>query len=398
MDGASGASSSGPASSAAATSGASDSNGDSSTSSSTSSGMTADASSSSSSISSTGAELSTSSSSAISGPSTGSTLASQPTTADLLSQASTPVSTLAAQPTQAEVLAQGPAPGAVPAATAASDPTADNAVPGPSITGAAQGVAQAGYNTLVDNPKLSVQWESTRSAWTGKVGFTPGLTDVLNQNGLAINPSNMSPAPGSFGKSSGLTFNEANPRNGIAADKAIESRLQSQGYVTDRQVTVQDGRRVDVVGIKTNADPRLNERVEIESKAFRAGVNDRHVSEAVRDGQRLADNVSLRAAGNLLEGVGRVARPVGMVMDAVEVGSAFRADGNRVGENTGRAISGLAGGAAGGWGGAMAGAAIGTAILPGIGTVVGGLIGGIGGAFAGDGIGRSAFNAVRSWF
>lgn len=316
-------------------------------------------------------------------PTRGNALASQPTTADTLSRAHTPLSALTSRPSQAEVLAQRPA---------------DNTVPGPSLTGAAQGAANAGYNTLVDNPKLSVQWESTRSAWTGKVGFTPQLTDVLNENRLTINPSNLSPAPGSYGKTSGLTVNEANPRNGTAADIAIENRLQRQGYDTDRQVDVGNGRRVDVVGIKTNPDPRLNERVEIESKAYRAGASERNVSEAVRDGQRLADNVNVRAAGSVLEGVGRVARPVGLVLDAVEVGSAFRADGNRIGENTGRAASGLAGGAAGGWGGAMAGAAIGTAIFPGVGTVVGGVLGGIGGALLGDSAGRSAFDTVRSWF
>lgn len=282
---------------------------------------------------------------------------------------------LAAQPTQAEVLAQQP-----------------------SITGAGQGLAQAGYQTLVDNPKLSVQWESTRSAWNGKVGFTPGLTEVLNQQNLTINPNNNAPAPGSFGPKSGLSAAEANPRNGIAADQAIEARLQSQGYDTARQVDVGHSRRVDVVGTKAHADPRLNERVEIESKAYRAGASQRNVSEAVRDGQRLAENVNLRAAGRVLEGVGRVARPVGLALDAVAVGSAYRADGNRIGENTGRAVASLAGSAAGGWGGAMAGAAIGTAVFPGVGTVVGGVIGGIGGALLGDGAASRAFDAVRSWF
>lgn len=297
------------------------------------------------------------------------------TPGEALSRTPTALGTLAAEPTQAEVLAQHP-----------------------SITGAAQGLKDAGYSTLVDNPRLSIQWESTRSAWDGRVGFTPGMADVLDGQGLTINPDNLTPAPGSVGKSSGLTPAQANPRNGLAAEVAIESRLQGQGFETSRQVDVGNSRRVDVVGVRTHADPRLTERVEIESKAYRAGVTERNVSEAVRDGQRLAENVNLRSAGRVLEGVGRVARPVGMVLDAVQVGSAFRADGNRVGENTGRAVSSLAGSAAGGWGGATMGAAIGTAILPGVGTVVGGLIGGIGGALLGDMGGRSAFDAVRSWF
>ena len=104
------------------------------------------------------------------------------------------------------------------------------------------------------------------------------------------------------------------------------------------------------------------------------------------------------APGRVLEGVGKVARPVGIVLDAISLGQAYQADGGRIGENTGRTASGITGGALGGWGGAAAGAAIGTAIFPGVGTVVGGIIGGIGGALAGDAAGKGIFDTVKGWF
>ena len=102
--------------------------------------------------------------------------------------------------------------------------------------------------------------------------------------------------------------------------------------------------------------------------------------------------------GETLERVGRVARPVGIVLDAAEVYGAFRADGNTVGVSTARAATGLAGGGAGGWGGATLGAAIGTAVLPGAGTVVGAVVGGAVGAIVGSELARGTFDTVRGWF
>lgn len=274
-----------------------------------------------------------------------------------------------------------------------------NAVPGPSITGAAHGAATSGTRTLVNNPILSVQWEGTRSAWTGKVGFTPGLTELLERNNLTINPQNSVPPAGSVGKGSGHSVGQANNINGTAAETSIANRLRAQGYDVETQVTVQDGqRRLDVVGTRAGADPRFNERVEVESKVGRTGPNPRATSEANLDGIRLSENQTLRGGARVLDAVGRVARPIGMAMDVVEIGSAFRADGNQIGENTGRAVSGLAGGAAGGYGGALAGAAIGTMIFPGVGTVVGGVVGGAIGAIAGDGLGKAMFDGIKSLF
>jgi TP901 family phage tail tape measure protein len=92
---------------------------------------------------------------------------------------------------------------------------------------------------------------------------------------------------------------------------------------------------------------------------------------AVAGGGKLAGR--LGGAGALL---GKAARPLGMVMDVFNFGSAV-ADGNT--EAAGTAAGSLGGGLAG----AMAGAAIGS-IVPVIGTAIGGLIGGIAGSMAGE--------------
>ncbi len=299
----------------------------------------------------------------------------------------------------------------------------DDAVPGPSITGAAQGAVQAGRTTmatgqtlaaagkhqLVNNPILSIQWENTRSAWTGQAGFSQPLKDALSDAGITVNAPNMVPPSGSVGKASGYSAAQATNINGRVAEQSIATRLQSQGFTVTTAPgaanRVQNGTRVvDVVGTRADVDLRLGERIEVESKVGKTSLSGDVTTpatpkyEVAKDAERLADNRAIRTqgldievkgstlarGGEVLAKVGKVARPIGMVMDAVEIGSAFKADGNTVGENTGRAASGLAGGAAGGWGGAAAGAAIGTAVFPGVGTVVGGVIGGIAGAFAGD--------------
>ena len=326
---------------------------------------------------------------------------------------------------------------AIHAGAAANGNDQSNVVPGPSITGAGQGAIQAGRNVaargdlltaagtqrLVDNPILSIQWENTVSAWNNRSGFSQPLRDALQEAGITINPANLTPPAGSVGPTSGVSAGRANNINGAAAEQAIAARMQANGY----QVTtapgvanrVQDGTRViDVVATRANADPRMSERVEIESKVGRTNFDGDAQRpgtpqyEVAKDAERLAanraarvdgarmeiDGQTLSRGGRALDAVGKVARPVGLVMDAVEVGSAFRADGNQVGENTGRAVSGLAGAAAGGWGGAAAGAAIGTAIFPGVGTVVGGVVGGIAGALGGDAAGRGVFDTVKSWF
>lgn len=132
----------------------------------------------------------------------------------------------------------------------------------------------------------------------------------------------------------------------------------------------------------------------------------------VKDPHTRVSPQTLKLAGGAArtyEAVGRVARPVAIVTDAVRLGTAFHADGNQVGKNTavtaGSVAGGWAGAAAGATlgakGGAMAGAAVGALFggvgaAPGaaIGGVVGSLAGGIVGAFGGSYAGERAAGAA----
>jgi len=280
------------------------------------------------------------------------------------------------------------------------------------LSGSAQGAVDAGFRTQVDNPILTRQWESTTSAWTNKGGFTDGAIDKLEGAGLTVNRTTNPVVPGSRLPGTGYTAGQATTFNGDLASDAIADRYTNAGFNVEREVhydanlnrvdrpeRLRGDRFVDVaVDIPHDSDPRLNQRLEIESKAFRVNAGSISDSQLDHDVRSVQANRTVRAGGAVLERVGKVARPVGIAMDAVQIGSAFRADGNRVGENTARAATNLAGGAAGGWGGAAAGAAIGTAIFPGVGTVVGGVIGGIGGALAGEAVADKAFSAVKDFF
>ena len=277
---------------------------------------------------------------------------------------------------------------------------ASNPLPTPSgLWGAGQGMLQQGTALLVDNPILVKQWESTTSAWTQKGGFTSGLRDLLDTNGIRIEPQINGAPPGSVGRNAGVPPALANNTNGALARDAIANRWTAGNYNVQTEVPANGGaRRVDVVVDLPATDPRMSQRLEIESKVGRTGLDGDIRTQVALDADALRANRALRNSGAVLEGVGKVARPIGIVLDVVEVGQAFRSDGNQVGANTGRAASGVAGGALGGWGGAAAGAAIGTAIFPGVGTVVGGVIGGIAGAIGGDMAGRGLFDTVNGWF
>ncbi|WP_078290948.1 methyl-accepting chemotaxis protein [Mycobacterium sp. D16R24] len=288
-------------------------------------------------------------------------------------------------------------------------------VPG---TGVAEGVRHAGYKTLVKNPELTVRWEFTRSPWNEGGGFSGPLRQMLESHGIEVDPTIYPKPPGGVGKNSGKTMGQANNINGAEAEHETAKRYQAPGNVVQEQMQVlQNGkrvpvtpgepyptgsRRVDVQVDQPNpADPRNAKRIDIESKLGKTNSsNDPESlirSEAERDGQRLSDNKALRAAGQTLEKVGKVARPIGVVVDAVQLGEAFHADGNRVGEKTVEAGVNLAGGAAGAWAGAEIGASIGS-VVPGAGTVVGGIIGGVIGGVAGSGLASKGWSAVKGLF
>ena len=72
--------------------------------------------------------------------------------------------------------------------------------------------------------------------------------------------------------------------------------------------------------------------------------------QVLKGAQQLADNRAARRIGQRLGKAGRIVRPLGIMLDSINVAQAFREGGNRIDVTTGRATSGLVGGAAGSWG------------------------------------------------
>jgi len=285
-------------------------------------------------------------------------------------------------------------------ATVALRPQAEDApgLPTLSATGASTIPGAAGGRVLRDNPILEVEWRSTTSPVTNKSGFTRPLEQLLDAGGIRRDAPVL---PRPLG---GTTSNSpaAATQNGNAARDAIAESLRADPRYSEVQTEVRrqtslGGRQVDVVATLRGERPEMNRRVEIESKLGRASASTDTRLQVAKDVERLTDNVKVRGFGSALEGVGKVARPIGVVVDAVQVGRAFQQDGNRVGDHTQRAVGSLAGGAAGAWGGAQLGAAIGSAGGP-VGTLIGGAVGGIAGGVVGSGVGEKAVDWVKSWF
>ncbi len=268
------------------------------------------------------------------------------------------------------------------------------------LAAAGQQMLHDGTKLLVDNPILTKRWVPTRSAWTGKAGFSDGLANLLRDKGIEVQKQVRQVPPGSVGPSSGIKQQVASNINGAAGRDSIADEWRRQpGATVQTEVKTQGGARVvDVRVQQSAADPRMNQVLDIESKVGRQTLGDKEMLKQItNDADALKANKALRGAGVALERVGKVARPVGLAIDAIQVGAAFHEDGNRVGMNTGRALSNVAGGALGGWGGAAVGAAVGTMICPGVGTAIGGIVGGIGGAIGGSALAKGAFDKVASW-
>ncbi|NJM50655.1 MAG: hypothetical protein HC843_07100 [Sphingomonadales bacterium] len=289
----------------------------------------------------------------------------------------------------------------------------------------ARGLEQtaAGARILTQNPILTVRWEATTSAWTNLGGLHSDLANRLRAGGVEVATTIHAPPAGSVAKGTGISVGSANNTNGALAENMVAQNYRNQGYTVTQGANrfvgashpnnvVQGGARViDVVAERPGANPRMAERIEIESKVGLTRDSGRAAREATNDIARLADNRTVRASGEALEAggealsrsgralrtLGRVAKPVGIVMDGLELRSAWQADGGRIGENTGRAASGIVAGAGGAWAGAATGAAIGS-VVPGVGTVIGGVVGGVIGGIAGSELGKGIFNTVSSWF
>lgn len=262
-------------------------------------------------------------------------------------------------------------------------------------------IEDAGRNRLRNNPIVEAQWRSTESPVTKKSGFSEPLQKALD----AAKIDRSQPVAGR--PVSGTTSNSGAARNanGKAAENAIAERLRRDpnfSQVETRRTfqTKLGPREVDVTAIRKGPNPEYNTRVIIESKLGEASLTKGRsgtLSELTRDAALVSENRSVRRLGSALKVTGKIVRPIGIAIDAVQLGQAYRADGNRIGARTQKAAGAIAGGAAGAWGGAQAGAAIGSLAGP-VGTVVGGVVGGIVGGVIGSGVGEKAVGWVRSWF
>lgn len=268
-------------------------------------------------------------------------------------------------------------------------------------TGLGQTSITTGSQVLRRNPTLEIQWRSTTSPVTNRSGFSGPLQRALDAGGInSSQPVAGKPVGGTTSNSPA-----ARTQNGAAAERAIANQMRTDPRYSNVQTQVpvrtsRGTRIVDVIATERARNPEFNKRIEVESKLGRASASTSRngtLTQVAKDAERIAENTRVRGWGTTLKSVGRVARPIGMAIDAVQLGQAFRADGNRIGDRTQRAAGSLAGGAAGAWGGAQAGAAIGSLGGP-VGTVVGGVVGGVIGGVIGSGVGEKAVGWVKSWF
>lgn len=139
-------------------------------------------------------------------------------------------------------------------------------------------------------------------------------------------------------------------------------------------------------------------------KAIVDSLDHRELSKGTYDILKNFDNTA-----KIIKAGSRVLLVAGVVVDAIELGSALQSDLNdadqKLGKTTARAsisiIGSWGGGALGAKAGAYVGAGIGTAILPGVGTLVGGVVGGlilgVAGSAAGSALGEWVVDITDIW-
>jgi hypothetical protein len=190
-----------------------------------------------------------------------------------------------------------------------------------------------------------------------------------------------------------VTINHA---NGLQAEKVIADYYRELGLKVHQNVRQPGGMRFfNIVVDKPAADKAFDTRRIIESKLGEADLKGRILRQLAYDANYLKQNQQIRLepekayrAGSALGTMGRVMRPAGVVLDAMELGSAYQADGNRIGENTRRAGAGIAGGNVGGWGGAALGGILGFPLGGPIGSAIGATLLGFPLGYGGDLAGR----------
>jgi hypothetical protein len=195
---------------------------------------------------------------------------------------------------------------------------------------------------------------------------------------------------------------------GVAAHRKIPHRYELRSIESKLNPATGKPRNSSVAGIfdtKANVDaktgvPRGQFEVRFDrSHSYKGAPTGAHLNLGVGEHSAVPVPSGVVEAGGkaarALEGLDRVAIPVGVAVDTLRLGEAFHADGNKIGRQTihtaGSAIGGWSGAFAVAAGGAEVGAAIGLLGGPvgsAVGGVVGGLFGGILGSFGGSAFGE----------
>ena len=229
-----------------------------------------------------------------------------------------------------------------------------------SATGFAQGVVTTGSRVLKNNPILRIEWHTTISPVTNQSGFSGPLQNLLDKHGIARRlPVHEKPsaAINNNGPSHRTSNGDAASHqlrdkfNARGLDTRLEQSTDAKGRDVPGKFTPKDGRRIDVVATHSGPNAENKVRVDAESKLGYVGADRKTIAQVEKDGARLAKNVATRELGSTVKLVGKVARPIGVVLDAAEVVGAVKADGGKFGNHTQYAVGGLAGGAAGAWAG-----------------------------------------------
>ena len=284
--------------------------------------------------------------------------------------------------------------------------------------------------------QLVTKWSFYDSPINGRGGATAPLGTFLTGQGIQHNGNApLRAAPGSVSNAAqataaGVPANQIGNHNGAMAELDRRAFYQSQGFdvTPNRLVQTPAGLRdIDVTATRDLGHPtksiEINEEVKVGRRSLPGKpVRSNEHAQAIKDGSRQAEYranapaahaeghaaynkgnkavdvaADLSGAGKTVKVAGKIARPLGVVVSAFEIGGAYKEDGNRIGVNTVGKVAGIAGGAGGAWAGAAAGAALGS-VVPGVGTVIGGVVGGIVGGLIGEGVVSGVFDKIKSWF
>lgn len=203
-------------------------------------------------------------------------------------------------------------------------------------------------------------------------------------------------------------------KNLVQADKARLKELKSSKLKLNSKIIKMSkplaGAKLELNAAKTEAraleklasnpsGAKSKVKSTIKNGKHRIRINLKKLPKAEAQVLKAAMNRTKDAAklgSKFLKGAGKVAKPVMVVVSAVDIYNAYKTGGTKKAvRQTAKLGTSLAGAAVGAKTGAGLGAAVGTAVFPVVGTAVGGFIGGFAGGIAGWWAGEKAYDAAE---